>query len=53
MILHTLSPAAISDLKSFDTTQLWHQLRRDVALIQGIPNVFPEATFGHLMGGCK
>ena len=53
MTLHNLSSETPDNLKNLNTTKLWHRLRGEIALIHGIPDTFPEATFAHLMGGCK
>lgn len=37
--------------ESHDINNLWEKLRRDVSLIEMIPDSHPWSTFGHIMGG--
>ena len=34
-----------------DTTEVYRQLQKEIALVPMTPGTYPQASFGHLMGG--
>ena len=34
-----------------NSTDLWGKLREDITMLPPLENTFPQATFGHIMGG--
>jgi thimet oligopeptidase len=39
------------DFSDFDTSKIYHRLMKDIMMVGAPENTYPEASFGHLMGG--